>query len=75
MGIVQLVAHEAAIPLFDMRGSDALFPNNFGEDLLCIMFIKNARTALETEALQQLEHKCKCLKTDISLLLSNSKEL
>jgi len=29
----------------------------------------------ETEAIQGLGDKCNCLKTDISLLLSNSKEL
>jgi len=29
VGIAQLVAHEATL-----RGSDGLFPNDFGEDLL-----------------------------------------
>jgi len=33
VGTVQLVAHEAGESILYMRGSNALFPNDLGEDL------------------------------------------
>jgi len=37
-GIAQLVAHEAGESILCREGSDALFPDDFGEDLLLLLF-------------------------------------